>query len=237
MIIYKTLSLGLYQPSCTSAAFALGRLKCQAAVMPLIELLQDNDSQIKLAATEALGVMKAEEAVDHLISLLQDQRWYVRATAVLALGNINDSRAVDPLINILTDEDSFVRMKAVDSLGVFRNLSSIKPLQKMLKDPDGQVRAHAAKALMRTNITEAMQAIVSSLLFAADGQTDSSLQGVFAPMYGKKVIIRADDISGINQYVMFLSNLTREKDFKTTYAVIPLGLDGCDRSIARTPLT
>ena len=212
-----------------SAAFALGRLKCQAAVMPLIELLQDNDSQIKLQATEALGAMKAEEAVDLLIRLLQDQRWYVRATAVQALGNINDSRAVESLISSLKDEDSFVRMKVVDSLGMTRNLSTIKPLQEILKDPDGRVRAHAATALLRINMTEAMRAIVSCLLYEADGQADSSSQGVFAPMYVKKVIIRADDISSNNQFVMFLSNLTCEKGFKTTYAVVPLWLDGCDK--------
>lgn len=47
----------------------------------------------------------------------------------------------------------------------------------------------------------------------------------FKEMYCKKVIIRNDDVGGkVGPALQWLSNLTVEKDFKTTYAVIPATL-------------
>ena len=82
-------------------AQALGRIKDESAVEPLIEFLTQEDSDLRLNAAMALGKIGDRRAVVRLIILLGDENWYVRWHAAEALGNIRDERAVDPLIKVV----------------------------------------------------------------------------------------------------------------------------------------
>jgi HEAT repeat protein len=208
-----------------NAALALGGIKYSAAAAPLLVILEENDSITISAAAWALGELKEKKAVESLVRLLENRAWFVRSAAAEALGKINDSRSVAPLIVALNDEDSIVRMKATRSLEITKNSSTIKPLEAATRDADEGVRASAASALMKINMSAAIKAMASSLLYGTQGPASLPPGDVFAPMYAKKIIIRADDIADKNPFVAYLSNLTLQKGFKTTYAVIPLRLE------------
>jgi HEAT repeat protein len=75
----------------------------QESVEALLELLRQNDWQLRRSAAEALGTLRAKAAVEPLIGLLDDpgmETNYVDS-AILALGQIGDAKAVAPVRKFL----------------------------------------------------------------------------------------------------------------------------------------
>ncbi|WP_414625083.1 HEAT repeat domain-containing protein, partial [Calothrix sp. CCY 0018] len=108
----------------------LGKIGDKAAVEPLINALQDEDSFVRSSAAEALGKIGDKAAFEPLINALQDEDLYVRRNAAEALVKIGDKAAVEPLINALQDEDSRVRWSADEALG---NIDIPSRLERLLR--------------------------------------------------------------------------------------------------------
>lgn len=83
---------------------ALGRLKAQEAVEPLITMLSKSKWEVKAAVIDALGKIGDPLAVDTLKKYLNDSRWQVRAAAIEALSNIRSKEAVTALIERMRKE-------------------------------------------------------------------------------------------------------------------------------------
>ena len=66
-------------------AQALGTIKSEKAVNPLIERLEDEDADVRSAVARALGAIKNEKAVDPLIERLEDEDADVRSAALSGL--------------------------------------------------------------------------------------------------------------------------------------------------------
>jgi HEAT repeat protein len=81
----------------------------RAAVVPLIDVLKDDDYITRMCAADALGRIGDRRAVEPLIAALRnkDEHPGVRASAIEALGKIADERAIVPLIAILRIENPF----------------------------------------------------------------------------------------------------------------------------------
>jgi len=71
-----------------SAIKALGNIKSDTAVQPLINLLKDEDKYVRVSAIKALGNIKSDTVVQLLISALKDEDSHVRESAAEALGKI-----------------------------------------------------------------------------------------------------------------------------------------------------
>jgi HEAT repeat protein len=106
-----------------AAITALGKIKAEAAIEPLINLLDNDD--LKASAATALTTM-GSLAVDDLTITIEGMRTEasseeLRAQAASILGNINDLRAVNSLISVvgyeLNDDNKDVRANAIESLG------------------------------------------------------------------------------------------------------------------------
>ncbi len=128
-------------------AWALGNIKSDAAVQPLINALKDEDLEVRCKAARALGNIKSDTAVQPLINALKDEDSYVRRSVAEALGNIKSDTAVQPLINALKDEDYYVRRSATEALGNIKSDTAVQPLINALKDEDYYVRWNAVEAL------------------------------------------------------------------------------------------
>ncbi|MGA1866976.1 MAG: HEAT repeat domain-containing protein [bacterium] len=72
------------------------------AVEPLIDLIQDNDYNVRLYAVESLGKLKDPRAVEPLITVLNHKNADTRLRAIEALGEIEDPRAVEPLFELFS---------------------------------------------------------------------------------------------------------------------------------------
>lgn len=103
----------------TASAEALGWLRDQRAVDPLIGLLGDYRDTVREVAVEALGRIGAAAAVEVLLEMLADPNEWVRRAAVVALGELGDRRAVDPLALALQDDSTVVQDAAFETLKKF----------------------------------------------------------------------------------------------------------------------
>ncbi|NOZ29360.1 MAG: tetratricopeptide repeat protein, partial [Chloroflexi bacterium] len=117
------------------------------AIPALIQLLQDENEDVRRATAEALGKLKAREAIPTLIQLLQDEAWPVRQAAAEALGKLEAREAIPALIQLLQDEAGFVRRATAEALGKLKAREAIPTLIQLLQDEDRDVRWAAAQAL------------------------------------------------------------------------------------------
>ncbi len=166
------------------AAEALGEIGDKRAVEPLIQVLKNENRDVRRVAVNTLGklgwkpdneeekswyymasenweycVSLGKIAVEPLIQALKDRG--VRKYAAEALGKIRDKQAVEPLIQALKDEDRDVRMSAADALGEIGDKIAIDALIKALsnEDSNNEEREEVAKALRHFETAEAKEAL------------------------------------------------------------------------------
>lgn len=161
---------------CEDMTWALVRM-ADAAIEPLIDLLQDANQAARHQAAHVLGKMRDARAVDALIAALHDADATVIRKVVFSLGQIGDTRAIPALVALLggdsietqalvTDAlESFgaaalpaligaladdrwpVREQAADVLGLIGDKAAIPVLVEALNDPNAQVRFAVVTAL------------------------------------------------------------------------------------------
>jgi HEAT repeat protein len=146
-----------------AAATALARLGCRASVEPLLEGLQTEPPQMRLASAKALAIMGEMLASgvrgeicrartgEALMTTLKDKDPAVRLAAVEALGALKDQRAVDPLVALLPD--ATVRMAAIKSISQIGTNHARRVLEQVAdRAEEAPVRTAAREALgqMRT---------------------------------------------------------------------------------------
>lgn len=99
------------------AALAIGSLKSQRAVPRLLELTQDSDWFVRVAALNGLGYIDPALPAEQALSALNDDEPLVRQAGALNLGGSNDPVAVDMLMGAIAhDPDWAVREAAADAL-------------------------------------------------------------------------------------------------------------------------
>lgn len=95
-----------------NAALALGELHIEKAVLPLMNLMIEDDECLRAIAASSLGLIGDKRAVETLIEALNDQSETVRIIAASSLGYLGDSKAVSSLEKALQDENKTVRETA-----------------------------------------------------------------------------------------------------------------------------
>jgi hypothetical protein len=96
-----------------AAINALGELKDDRAIKPLIKMLKYKD--LNTQASVALGKI-GNNAVDSLIGLLYGYDSNAQINAIYALSHIRDTKAIEPIVELLDDEDLDVRLEAYQAL-------------------------------------------------------------------------------------------------------------------------
>ena len=98
----------------------LGKTDDPRAVRPLMDLLEDSEPAIRLAATTELGRLKSGRPVDDLIGRLRDrgEQDATRRQAIVSLAAIRSTGALRGLKEFAADEDedSGLRASARDAL-------------------------------------------------------------------------------------------------------------------------
>jgi len=151
----------------SAAASALGEIRSEKAVEPLIQRLEDENEheEVRWTAVIALGAIGSDKAVEPLIQKLEDndKDKIVRWAAAEALGRIKSDKAVEPLIQRLEDKDKIVRWAAAEALGRIKSDKAVEPLIQKLRDEKGYVRSAAAKALGRIKSDKAVEPLIQRL--------------------------------------------------------------------------
>jgi len=147
------------------AVVALGRMKVEQAVLPLLENLEkDPEGEIRIEVVKALSSIRSPQAVERLIRCFKEDGypeldyqvddlefnacWEVQSIAMDALATIGDSRAVEPLIEVLESEGyEDLQESGYRALARLSSGSARKFLLTQLKQGEALARRRAARAL------------------------------------------------------------------------------------------
>ena len=165
----------------------------KVSILPLIELLTNEEPTVRASAAEVLGALGDASAIDALIQALGDADARVRLSATHALGRIKHSRsattlaraledqdnkvaaaaatgleslselAIDPVFELLNHESADVRVRATDVLGRLRHRGACGRLIRGLADSVAWVRIVSAQALGEIGEIQAAPALVAAL--------------------------------------------------------------------------
>jgi HEAT repeat protein len=129
------------------AAFAVGDLRCVAAVPLLAGLLKSRHLGVQEAADVALRKIGGREVVLAVIPLLRSEDAPARNLSMDILRKVGD-QDFPSLVDLVHDEDTDIRIFATDILGMTGNVLAVAPLcDALLKDPEVNVRYQAAVSL------------------------------------------------------------------------------------------
>jgi serine/threonine-protein kinase len=118
-------------------------------VEAVLQLVGDQDDDIRRAAVEILNQTKDDRAVGHLIEATKDKDWWVSERAVDALAEIGSKRAVPRLIEMLvtTPPKSLpVVVRALGRLGDHKVIDAVLP---MLSREEKDIRLEAISSLAK----------------------------------------------------------------------------------------
>ena len=114
-------------------ASALGELGDKSVGAPLLTLLKDSDSLVRIKAAESLGLLNYVEGIDLLAQVLH------------------------------ADNDPLVRLHAAEALRMVKNIKALPHLIKALDDPDKRVRAYAADSIGHIGVVDALPILIEKL--------------------------------------------------------------------------
>lgn len=127
----------------------LGLIKNPLAVDTLIELLYDEDPNVRKKAAFSLVEYNDIQAVEPLIHLLDDDDVIMRKVAMYGLKISGDVRAITPIIGMLDDVDEQIRVDAVNAVITLSipNEDKWSLYNKMLNDESINIRNTAAQRM------------------------------------------------------------------------------------------
>ena len=116
------------------AARVLGLIADIEAETTLIELLESDHLEWRIAAASALGRIASDTSRAALLTALHDESWEVRARSVRALANLADGSVAPIVSGLLSDSQWWVRQNAAETLGELPG--GIEELTKALDSAD-----------------------------------------------------------------------------------------------------
>ena len=102
---------------------------------PLVELLDDNDPELRICAALTLGNQNDRRAVPALLRTLGDPDANVCYHAIEALGKLKSCEAVDSLMKLVESRDFALAFPALDALSSIGDARAAGPLTALLDDP------------------------------------------------------------------------------------------------------
>jgi HEAT repeat protein len=131
-----------------AAARALGRLGDPAAILPLIDAVEQAQGEAKVAIFEALTALKASQAVPAARKALSDPEQRVRRWAAVLLREVGAKEALPEMRRALTDNDPGVRLQAALALEKLNDRESTEQIRDALtKETLQEVRSAMEQAV------------------------------------------------------------------------------------------
>jgi len=145
------------------AVHALGALG-EAGVPLLLELLDNDDTDIRCWVIWALAHTGSRQAVQPLMAALDETDIDVRTCAAMALGELRAAEAAPALVTHLESWSGLLARCAADALEKIGE-EAVPALAKALEHPRSQVRVWATRALRRIGSTAAVEPLCQVYLY------------------------------------------------------------------------
>ena len=147
----------------TTAAQTAARFACDEARTPLINLLDDADIQVKLAAAFSLGTLQARDAVPKLKALQAGENPQIKTTAIDALLKIGE---LSPLAAALAKLDGGTLQDADYAvLGKAKELRAVERLIARLKGNDNFQINMAGRTLGEIGDARAVEPLIQTFVY------------------------------------------------------------------------
>jgi len=144
------LALRSRRPALRRAALEACHRSGEVALPAAIELLGDDDFDVRSAAAGCLGRLGAARAVDPLLKALERER---SLAAMQALARLGDRRATRPILELLQEDYAATRQDervvVVRALGRLGDPAALPAIEREISHPEWRVRLTAARALAR----------------------------------------------------------------------------------------
>lgn len=158
---------------------------------PLIQALQDQDTNVQATAAQALARWGDERAVEPLLRVIQDEDDEVRRRVIETVSFLKDERALEPLLHaFLTDDDAQVRALAAEGLGQWEDPRAVNTLLQALRDEQASARRNAAELLCWMRDERATDALLLALRDTDQEVREWSVEALWQLCLG-----RGDDLS------------------------------------------
>ena len=145
------------------AATAAGRIGDTAVIPYLLNLLNDQDEDVRLETIFALGQLKDSSAVDGLMSYFPRGSMEEQNEILNALGKIDGEKPIKFLREKLASGESELLPSVIHSLTRARNITSLSAIAEHLSDTSVTVRRAAAHACYRMADSTVKSALLMSL--------------------------------------------------------------------------
>lgn len=139
-------------------------------LLPLLELLQGPDRDLRMQAALALGEQRDVRAAGALMKALQDEDTNVRYHAIEALGKLKAVDAVDALVEVAESRDFFLAFVALDALAQIGDARIAPRMVPLLED---ELLLEPAINLLGQLGDESAVAPLTALLNTPDAPTDT----------------------------------------------------------------
>ncbi len=118
------------------------------AVPLLIDMLEDNNGNVRATAIKCLGEFKDPDLFEPIYKKIKDPSAIVRCHVIMALAELGTPAALRALLFCLENRDDQIRKDAVYVLGELRCYDAVNPLISVLKrDKDERVKEEALISL------------------------------------------------------------------------------------------
>lgn len=167
-----------------SCADALGKIGDRYAVLPLMDIVDDETEEsvyVKESAVSALGMIGDDKAVDSLVSILEskkgflDKFTFLKERALEALNKINfkGDRVFNALVKSLRDESPQVRINAIEVLMNSDDNRAVDLIKGMLEDNNREVVQNAVIALYNILGNEILNDIINSEQYCDNAKAEA----------------------------------------------------------------
>lgn len=147
-----------------TAASTLGWLGGEGTLELLLEMLNEESSEVRAGAADGLGRLGDRRAVEPLLRALQDTSPAVQARAAGALGRLGDPRALEPLVEaVLRNPSDEVSQRAAGALARLGDPSAVEALAAALKDKEGTPRLRVVFALGKLGGPQALEPLTAAV--------------------------------------------------------------------------
>lgn len=137
-------------PSCLYAIKALGKGERVNAVLPLLDIIDDEDPKIRYHVIDALRLIGDPRTEKQIIKHLDDNNEKVRYAATFFCGSRKIKSSADRLFKVLQDPNPRIRLICVWAIGELDDVSVIPRLEKHFEsETDNNVRNEILRVLFR----------------------------------------------------------------------------------------
>ncbi|MGA9028481.1 MAG: protein kinase, partial [Steroidobacteraceae bacterium] len=128
---------------------ALGKIGGPRVVEAVLELIKDDDKEIRRAAIEILNQTKDERAVAQLIEATRDADWWVSERAVDALAEIGSTKALPRFVEMLSGGEAKSLPTVIRAIAKVGDQKNVEPLLPMLQRQESEIKLEAIAALAK----------------------------------------------------------------------------------------